>query len=171
MKKNNIEQVNIENNQKLINFLENRLPDLPDRMKENWTQIQEILAKSPDIIEDEKTVWQKSLLELISNEQKNYEFLESWQLLLINIANTDPNYWDWEEYWVHCQENNHNYWDKHATCYYKIARLKKERGKVADLLLGMFRNDKIKETRAAKSNERIGPGILTRRMSANYYQK
>ena len=33
--KNSIEQTNIENNKQLIVFLESKLPDLPDRMKEN----------------------------------------------------------------------------------------------------------------------------------------
>ncbi|RHZ37475.1 hypothetical protein GvMRE_I1g381 [endosymbiont GvMRE of Glomus versiforme] len=73
-------------------------------MKESWSQIREILVKSPDINEDEETVWQGSLLELIC-KQENYEVLKSWQSLLINLANVDPNYWDWEEYWIHCKEN------------------------------------------------------------------
>ena len=140
--KENIEQTNIKNNQQVIVFLESKLPDLPDNMKEDWNQIQEILAKSPDIIDDQETVWQKNLLELIYNRQKNYEVLTSWQSLLLNIANVDPKYWDWEEYWVHCREINYDYWGKHATCYYKIARLKKEREKIANLLLEMFGNEK-----------------------------
>ena len=142
----NIEQTNIKNNQQAIVFLESKLPDLPDNMKEDWNQIQEILAKSPDIIDDQETVWQKNLLELIYNRQKNHEVLTSWQSLLLNIANVDPKYWDWEEYWVHCREINYDYWGKHATCYYKIAHLKKEREKIANLLLEMFNNEKIKET-------------------------
>ena len=144
--KENIEQTNIKNNQQAIVFLKSKLPDLPDNMKEDWNQIQEILAKSPDITDDQETVWQKSLLELIYNRQKNYEVLTSWQSLLLNISNVDPKYWNWEEYWVHCQEINYDYWGKHATCYYKIAHLKKEREKIANLLLEMFSNEKIKET-------------------------
>ena len=143
--KNDIEQTNNENNQQIIVFLENRLSDLPDNMKESWNQIKEVLITNLDINGDKESMWQKSILELIC-KQENYEALKSWQLLLLNISNTDPKYWDWEEYWANCKENNRSYWDKHATCYYKIECLKKEREKIADLLLEMFGNEKIKET-------------------------
>ncbi|MCE8162995.1 MAG: hypothetical protein I3273_00450 [Candidatus Moeniiplasma glomeromycotorum] len=141
-----IQNTNIEksepivNNQQTITFLKNRLADLPENMKKDWNWVQQTLTKNLDIM-DKNSTWQKDFV-----EADNYKSLKTWHSLVFNLSKLDPQYWNWEEYWTYCRENNGHYWNDHATCYYKITRLKQEREKVADLLLEMFRNKNIKDT-------------------------
>jgi hypothetical protein len=75
-----IQLENTESNQQTILFLESRLDKLPEKMRNKWDLVREILAKIPDIIRDEGSVLVKKF-----HRARCYEELKPWKDLLINL--------------------------------------------------------------------------------------